>query len=77
MLRNIVCFYNLSQKAVEHSSADHKVTWNQIRTAVANPLYQLTRMKFQDPHDGDAVLIANYKALYDEITAAFRNLGEE
>lgn len=77
MLRNIVCFYSHAQKAVEQSSADHKVTWNQIRSALSGPLYQLTRMKFQDPHDGEQANISNYKALYEDIVAAFRNLGEE
>ncbi len=77
MLRNIVCFYSHAQKAVEQSSVDHKVTWNQIRSALSGPLYQLTRMKFQDPHDGEQAIISNYKALYEDIVAAFRNLGEE
>jgi len=77
MLRNIVAFYTHAQKAVEQSSVDHKVTWNQIKAAVSGPLYQLTRMKFQDPHDGDQAIISNYKTLYEDIVAAFRNLGEE
>jgi len=77
MLRNIVAFYNLAQKAVEHSGQDHKVTWAQIRSAMGDLLYKMTAMKFQDPHDGEQALVAHYKALYDEIHQAFRNLGEE
>jgi len=77
MLRNIVLFYSLAQKAVEQASVDRKVTWNQIRSSLSSQLYQLTRMKFQDPHDGEAALVANFKALYDDINNAFRNLGDE
>lgn len=77
MLRNIVAFYNLAQKSVEHSSADHKVTWAQIRGSMGDILYKLTSMKFQDPHDGEQALTAHFKALYEEIHQAFRTLGEE
>lgn len=77
MIRNIVLFYNLAQKAVEQASADHKVTWNQIKSALSTQVYQLTRMKFQDPQDGEASIVAAYKALYDDINTAFRNLGDE
>jgi len=77
MLRNIITFYNLAQKSVEHSSPDHKVTWVQIRSAMGDLLYKITSMKFQDPHDGEAALVAHFKSLYEEIHAAFRNLGEE
>jgi len=77
MLRNIVLFYTLAQKAVEHTAVDKKVTWNQIRSSLSDQIYKLTRMKFQDPHDGEAANVANYKALYEEINNAFRNLGEE
>jgi len=77
MLRNIVLFYSLAQKAVEQTSVDRKVTWNQIRSSLSDQIYKLTRMKFQDPHDGEAAIIANYKALHEDITNAFRNLGDE
>lgn len=77
MLRNIVLFYSSAQKAVEQTSVDKKVTWNQIRSSLSDQLYKLTRMKFQDPHDGEAAIVANYKALYEDINNAFRNLGDE
>jgi len=77
MLRNIISFYNLAQKAVEHSGPDHKVTWNQIRGAMGDLLYKITSMKFQNPHDGEQALLAHFKGLYEEIQQAFRNLGEE
>jgi len=77
MLRNIITFYNLAQKSVEHSSQDHKVTWNQIKSAMSDLLYKITSMKFQDPHDGEQVLVAHFKALSEEIHQAFRTLGEE
>lgn len=77
MLRNIVLFFSLAQKAVEVTSVDKKVTWNQIRSSLSDQLYKLTRMKFQDPHDGEAAIVANYKALYEDINNAFRSLGDE
>jgi len=77
MLRNIVLFFTLAQRAVEQSSVDRKVTWNQIRSALSGPLYQLTRMKFQDPHDGEQALISHFKALQEDIITGFRNFGDE
>lgn len=77
MLRNIITFYNLAQKAVERGSGETKVTWNQIRQSMNDLLYKITSMKFQDPHDGEAALVAHYKALNEEIHNAFRILGDE
>jgi len=77
MLRNIILFYNLAQKAVEHSGPDHKVTWNQIRGAMGDLLYKITSMKFQNPADGEQALVAHFKSLQEDIHQAFRNLGEE
>jgi len=77
MLRNMITFYNIAQRTVEHNTAEHKVTWNQIRSAMGDLIYKLTSMKFQDPADGEQALVAHFKAIYDEIHQAFRALGEE
>jgi V-type H+-transporting ATPase subunit A len=47
MMRNISLFYNLSQKAVESSGEDKKVTWVIIKQNMGDLLYKLTSMKFQ------------------------------
>ncbi|KYQ90179.1 vacuolar H+-ATPase A subunit [Tieghemostelium lacteum] len=77
MLRNMMTFYNLAQKAVENSTPDHKVTWNQIRNDMKDILTRITRMKFMDPTDGDAALNASFSQLNDDIITAFRNFREE
>jgi len=77
MLRNIIAFYTCAQKAVESSSSDKKVTWNQIRNSIGDLLFKLTSMKFQDPADGEQALTAHFRALNEQIYTAFRNLGED
>jgi V-type H+-transporting ATPase subunit A len=76
MMRNLVTFYNLGQKAVESSSDDKKVTWSQIKANMGDLLYKLTSMKFQDPATGEQKVVAHMKALQEEIQQAFRNLSD-
>jgi V-type H+-transporting ATPase subunit A len=76
ILRNMILFYDLAQKAVEKSSEDNKVTWNTIRQAMGDLLYKISAMKFQDPADGKDKVVASYKQLQEELLAAFRNLEE-
>ncbi|GAM20404.1 hypothetical protein SAMD00019534_035790 [Acytostelium subglobosum LB1] len=77
MLRIMMTFYNLAQKAVEMSTPDHKVTWNQIRNEMQDIIFKITSMKFQDPTDGEAALNAHYNSLMEEIKTAFTNFREE
>lgn len=50
MLKNIISFYDMSRHAVESTAqSDNKVTWNVIRDAMGNVLYQLSSMKFKVP----------------------------
>jgi V-type H+-transporting ATPase subunit A len=77
MIRNLMTFYNLAQKAVETTSAEgNKVTWNSIRNQMSNVIYKLTQMKFQDPAAGEKAVCDNLKALSEEIQNAFHNLEE-
>ena len=61
MLRNIIAFYDMSRHAVESTAqSDNKVTWNVIRDAMANVLYQLSSMKFKvrlSPHSANHALL--------------------
>ena len=82
MMKNIVAFYKLAQKAIENSTAESKITWHKIKqfmTAATGPydtIYKLIRMKFLLPTDGEAKLTAEYSELFDEIEKAFRELAE-
>lgn len=53
MLRNMITFYNLAQKAVESSSEDKKITWLTIKNSMSDTIYKISCMKFQDPAQGE------------------------
>jgi V-type H+-transporting ATPase subunit A len=76
MMRNLVTFYTLAQKAVESAGEEKKITWMTIKNAMGDLLYKLTSMKFQDPNHGQDKLIAHMKALQEEIQQSFRNLSD-
>lgn len=78
MLRNIVAFYDLARHSVESTSqSENKITWNVIREAMGNIIYQLSSMKFKDPvKDGEAKIKADYEELHESMTSAFRNLED-
>merc|ERR1711981_1544666 len=78
MLRNIVAFYDLARHSVESTSqSENKITWNVIREAMGNILYQLSSMKFKDPvKDGEAKIKADFDELNESMQTAFRNLED-
>ncbi|KAN0042620.1 hypothetical protein ACTA71_011429 [Dictyostelium dimigraforme] len=76
MLKNMMTFYNLAQKAVESSTADNKVTWNQIKNELKDIIHRITSMKFQDPTDGEQTLTAHFSTLNEDIITAFRNFSD-
>lgn len=78
MLKNIITFYDLARHAVETTATqDNKVTWNVIREAMSNIIYQLASMKFKDPvKDGEAKIKADYEELNEAMQNAFRNLED-
>jgi V-type H+-transporting ATPase subunit A len=76
MMRNLVAFYTLGQKAVESTSDDKKITWLTIKNAMGELIYKLSCMKFQNPADGEEKVVGHMKALHDEIQTAFRNLAD-
>ena len=48
----MIHFYDLARHAVDTTSeSDKKVTWNVIKEACGDLLYQLSSMKFKDPVD--------------------------
>merc|ERR1712117_29746 len=78
MLRNIVALYDLSRHAVESTAqSDNKITWNVIREAMSQIMYQLASMKFKDPvKDGEEKIKADFEELHENMSTAFRNLED-
>lgn len=72
MLRHFVSFYEQSLHVVEASSGT--ISWGKIREKMADIMYKLTSMKFEDPEDGEAVLKERYAALGKEMEERFRAL---
>jgi V-type H+-transporting ATPase subunit A len=53
------------------------VTYNIIKSRLADLLYKITSMKFEDPAEGEEALSAKFDALTLEIKESFRALEEE
>uniref|UniRef100_A0A7S2RTS0 H(+)-transporting two-sector ATPase n=1 Tax=Mucochytrium quahogii TaxID=96639 RepID=A0A7S2RTS0_9STRA len=49
IMRAIVRFYEMAQKAIDESPAEKKVTWSLIRNTVGNEIIAITELKFKDP----------------------------
>jgi len=76
MMRNLVDFYNLAQKAVESSNEDKKVTFGAIKTKMTDLMYKITYMKFEDPATGEETVVKNLKQLNQEIHNEFTNFED-
>jgi len=76
MLRNMITFYTLAQKAVEGGNEDKKISFATIKNQMADLMYKITCMKFQDPAHGKDQVVAHMKALNDEIHEQFRKLED-
>ncbi|KAI8096417.1 V-type proton ATPase catalytic subunit A [Halteromyces radiatus] len=72
MLRNMIGFYTHATHAVEASN--NQITWAKIRESFGDIIYKLSSMKFEDPADGESVLVEKYAALHKEIEAKFRDI---
>ncbi|KAG0754808.1 hypothetical protein G6F57_003238 [Rhizopus arrhizus] len=72
MLRNMIGFYDRATHTVEASN--NQITWSKIRESMGDILYKLSSMKFEDPAEGEDVLVEKYSALYKEIEAKFSDL---
>mmetsp|Transcript_1619 Transcript_1619/g.2725 ORF Transcript_1619/g.2725 Transcript_1619/m.2725 type:complete len:637 (-) Transcript_1619:180-2090(-) len=62
--------------AAAGDSTGSSITFNTIKDQMADLLYQLTSMKFADPAEGQAALMAKFDKLQADITAAFRELED-
>jgi len=76
MMKNLILFYDLAQKSVEKSGTESKITYTHIKQSMGDTLDKLARMKFVDPVIGEEAISKQFKALADELHAAFRALEE-
>jgi len=76
MLRSIILFYNLSQKAIADSPPDAKVTWAQIKTSMNPVLQKIIQTKFQLPKQPEEQMKAFFSGLNDEIEQSFQTLSD-
>ncbi|KAJ1892026.1 H(+)-transporting V1 sector ATPase subunit A, partial [Coemansia sp. S17] len=74
MLRNMIGFYKLSRHAVEATSG--QITWAKIRDTMGDMIYRLSSMKFEDPADGEQVLVERYTQLQRDMEEQFRSLSD-
>lgn len=63
MMRNLVTFYNLAQKAVESANEEKKVTFSAIKSQMSDLMYRITCMKFEDPATGEGTVTENLKKI--------------
>lgn len=48
MLRNMISFYDMARHAIESTAqSENRITWNIIREAMGDIMYQLSSMKFK------------------------------
>lgn len=76
MLRCIILFYNLSQKAIADSPPDAKVTWAHIKTSMNPVLQKVIQTKFQLPKQPEEQMKAFFTGLNEEIEQAFQTLTD-
>lgn len=76
ILRNIVHFYNEANQALSADYEDHKVTWATIKTAMNDLLVRISRMKYEEPSQGEDVIKEKYAELYRDISNRFATLLE-
>merc|ERR1712212_949302 len=78
MMRNIVGFYDMSKQIVNRTAqSDNKVTWQVIRDAMGNIMYDLSSMKFKNTfEEGEGKVKKEFDDLHESIQQAFRNLED-
>mmetsp|Transcript_15476 Transcript_15476/g.17857 ORF Transcript_15476/g.17857 Transcript_15476/m.17857 type:complete len:624 (+) Transcript_15476:59-1930(+) len=76
MLRVIIQFYDLCQKAIADSPADAKITYAHIKTALAPVLQKVIDTKYVDPKAKEAEIKAEYEVIIDEMNREFQALTD-
>merc|ERR1712226_78645 len=78
MMKVIVGFHEMGQKAISESTGEHKITWAIIYANTRELITKITSMKFELPRQPDE----HYKKvlnedLYNQVVTAFQTLMEE
>jgi len=76
MLRVIVTFYDLCQKAIADSPADAKITYAHIKTALAPVLQKVIDTKYVDPKAKESQINTEYEAIIEEMNREFQALTD-
>ena len=56
---------------------DKKITYTLIKHRLGDLFYRLVSQKFEDPAEGEDVLVGKFQKLHDDLVAGFRNLEDE
>jgi len=75
MMQNFIHYYDKATEALQNA-ADHKLSWNQIKTQTTGVYKKLSEMKFQLPQNGQPAMEDWMKKYNAEISEAFRQLNE-
>jgi len=77
MLKCIVAFFEQSQKAIAATAnAEHKITWNKIRSSLEEQYTGLTTMKFVSPNLTEDEITAEFHKRRQGIINAFQDLQQ-
>jgi V-type H+-transporting ATPase subunit A len=76
MLKVIITFYDLCQKAIADSPADAKLTYAHIKTALAPIIQKVVDTKYVDPKAHAAEIAASYAEIIDEMKREFQTLTD-
>merc|ERR1712151_301529 len=71
MMKCIVLFHDLAQKAIASGSGDTKISWADIVKGCGEGFVELTKLKFMDPRQPDADIAANCAKICEDIKKGF------
>ncbi|GAM28067.1 hypothetical protein SAMD00019534_112430 [Acytostelium subglobosum LB1] len=79
ILRNNIELRNQARiiLGIPKNISNRVIKWSSIKSEIGETLYQISTMKFADPADGEATIIANYRELYERIRNDFRRMYSE
>ena len=76
MLKVIISYYDLCQKAIADSPADAKLTYAHIKTALAPVIQKVIDTKYVDPKTNATEIEKGYAELVDEMKHEFQVLTD-
>ena len=76
MLKVIITFYDLCQKAIADSPSDAKLTYAHIKTALAPVLQKVVDTKYVDPKMNKDLIAKEYEKVVDDIRREFQTLTD-